>query len=546
MSTNKPELQNAIRINHRGFLPNSKKRFILTENKTAALDFSVILIDDVKYTCVYSGTLTPHEENGQLYYEGDFSAVTKEGDYHIEAGGFKSRQFIIYDRAYDICQRTMLEYFTYQRCGHPLGWHGECHLDDGIIKETGEKVDLCGGYHQSCDLRKSPGGVSIGVLSMLRFAVRDKSRWGKILVRDEAAWACDYYVKAIQESGAMYNTLNDPFGWEGRIFYKSAAPSSAQWNVTSALTLGYTYFKDTEPQRARVYLDTALRSYAYMTGTERSSELYRHPDKFQLGMDPDFFYDQCQRGTTADIAYEITVSADLYRATGNPAYLERMKECSADFLSSIKDGYVLMRREKEGKTVTSSCSYTWLSSGLLALCDLVELTGEHKDTLRHALLEICNYMDKSVWKTMVRVLTQTDLDSPYGHENKTLRQSIKNLTPWKDYFFCGTEVFEPSYACYMGIFLARGATLLEYDKPMGYAQAIADNLLGANILDSSHIRSIGYNHPQHHSYGQFFPSTPFIPGAVGIGYGSIDVYENTAEYDMPCVGLSMHLLSLLK
>ena len=381
---------------------------------------------------------------------------------------------------------------------------------------------------------------------MLRFAITDKSQWGKILVRDEASWACDYYVKTIQASGAMYNTLNDPFGWEGRIFYKSAAPSSAQWNVTSALTLGYMYFKDSEPQKARLYLDTALRSFEYMTGNERPSEVYRHPDKFQLGMDPDFFYDQCQKGSTADIAYEITVSADLYRATGKKEFLERMKKLSPIFLDSINDGYVLMRREMAGKTVTSSCSYTWLSSGLLALCDLVELTGEHKDELSLAVCEICRYMDKSVWKTIVRVLTPTDLDSPYGHENQTLRQAIRNLTPWENYFFCGTEVFEPSYACYIGIFLARSSVLLGESRAMDYAQVIADNLLGANILDSSHIRSIGYNHPQHHAFGQFFPSTPFIPGAVGIGYGSIDVYENSAEYDMPCVGLSMYLLSLLK
>ena len=136
MSLHKPEFQNAIRVNHRGFLPSSKKRFILTENKASSLEFSVIHIDDVKYVCVYKGTLTPFEENGHTYYEGDFSVVTKEGDYHIEAGGFKSRQFIIYKEAYDICQRTMLEYFTYQRCGHPLGWHGECHASESPFLAT--------------------------------------------------------------------------------------------------------------------------------------------------------------------------------------------------------------------------------------------------------------------------------------------------------------------------------------------------------------------------------------------------------------------------
>ena len=114
---------------------------------------------------------------------------------------------------------------------------------------------------------------------------------------------------------------------------------------------------------------------------------------------------------------------------------------------------------------------------------------------------------------------------------------------YEDFYYSQDEILEPSYACYIGIFLARGSKLLSNSKYMCYAQSIVDNLLGANILDSSHIRSIGYNHPQHHAFGQFFPSTPFIPGAVGIGYTTIDVYKHSAEYDMPCVGISMYLLS---
>ena len=217
----KYEFQNAIRVNHRGFLKKSQKRFILMENKTGSNDFSVFLIDNVKEIKVLDGKMVPFYENGHTFYEGDFSSITEDGDYFIVAGGFKSRQFVIYDGVYDICNRTMLEYFTYQRCGHPLGWNGTCHTDDGYIKETGERVDLCGGYHQSCDLRKSPGGVSIGVLGMLRFAINDKSEWGTILVADEVRWALEYFIKTIQENGVMYNTLNSPFGWKGREFYES-------------------------------------------------------------------------------------------------------------------------------------------------------------------------------------------------------------------------------------------------------------------------------------------------------------------------------------
>lgn len=540
------EFQNAIRVNHRGFLKKSQKRFILTENKTGSDNFSVFLIDNVKEIKVLDGKMLPFHENGQTFYEGDFSSIIEDGDYFIVAGGFKSRQFVIYDGAYDICNRTMLEYFTYQRCGHPLGWNGACHTDDGYIKETGERVDLSGGYHQSCDLRKSPGGVSIGVLGMLRFALKDKSGWGTILVADEVRWALEYFIKTIQENGVMYNTLNAPFGWNGREFYKSGAPSSAQWNTTSILALGYVYFKDKDEILAKKCLEKSLLSYDYMMSDRRPLEIYKHPDKYPMGMDPDVFYEQCRPGSTSDLAYQITASADLFRATGEKKYLEIIKNCLPGVQNSLKNGFVLIRQDDKEKTVSASCSYCWLMSGLLSLCDVYELLGNFnglRETLTVALDKVCEFADKSVWRTVEKLYSSADLSIVDGHLNMTRKDSMQGLIAYGDFYYSQDEILEPSYACYIGIFLARGSKLLSNSKYMCYAQSIVDNLLGVNILDSSHIRSIGYNHPQHHAFGQFFPSTPFIPGAVGVGYTTIDVYKNSAEYDMPCVGISMYLLS---
>ena len=539
------ELQNAIKVNHRGFLCNSKKRFILTENKNGSLDFSVYLIHDVKHICVYRGQMVEYKENGQAIYEGDFSSVCDNGDYFIEAGGYISRHFVIYDGAYDICQRTMLQYFTYQRCGHPLGWAGKCHLDDGYIKETGEHIDLSGGYHQSSDLRKSPGGVSIGVNGMLHFALSDKSQWGAILVKDEVRWALDYYLKTIQNNGVMYNTLNDPFGWEGRVFYKSGAPSSSQWNITSILVMGYMYFKDTDFDYAKKCLDTALRSYNYLMSEERSSEVYKHPDKYQMGMDPDFFFEQCRKNSTSDLCYQISASSDLYKATGEDKYLEHIKKCLPLVLDKLYE-FSLLRTDDTERSVMASCSYCWLMSGLLSLCDAYELLGDYcdiKNSLLNALNGLCVYMDKSIWKYAEKVYLNKDLDVIDGHENKTRRQYMRNLNKFGNCYYNDDEIFEPSIALYFGLFLVRCGKLLNDNKYIEYAQVIVDNLLGVNELDSSHIYAIGFNHARQHAYGQFFPSTPYIPGAIGVGYGTLDVYTSGSEYDMPCVGLAMYLIS---
>lgn len=48
-------LQNKTRVNHRGFLPNSQKRFILTQNDSSCESFFVFLVDNVEEIKVFEG-----------------------------------------------------------------------------------------------------------------------------------------------------------------------------------------------------------------------------------------------------------------------------------------------------------------------------------------------------------------------------------------------------------------------------------------------------------------------------------------------------------
>lgn len=555
-------LQNAIRVNHRGFLPSSPKRFVLTDIKTDERMFTVYAIQNVENIPVYKGTLERVAFGETLCFIGDFSSVVEDGDYFICAGGYTSRQFVIYKGVYDICLRTMLSYFTYQRCGHDLGWNGRCHTDDGYIKETGEHVDLSGGYHQSCDLRKSPGGVSIGVLGMLRFALKDKSAWGKHLTFDEAAWACDYFAKTIQENGAMYNTLNSPFGWEGRVFYRSPAPSSAQWNATSILATGHLLFKDRDAERAERYLAAAIHSWDFMTGPDRPEGVYRHPDAFPRGMDPDYFYDQCYKDSTADLGYRIQVACDMYRATGDESFLQTLRKDVESFTACIPCddlAQVLLQNNGSGAAVMTGGSYAWLPGGFVALCDACEMledSNELKKTIQTIADAFCKQAASSVWCSVRPLLTDADLDAPTGHptpgeQAKTVRDTVTDiqyygtLTNGMKCYTRTSNAIAVSLESTVGIFLVRASRILNEKKYRDAAQLVLDRILGVNAMDSSHIYAIGYNHAQRRAYGQFFPSTPFIPGAIGTPYDTVDAYESHSEYDMPCVGLAVYFISEL-
>ena len=557
-------MQNAIRVNMRGFLPNSYKRFVLCENGTGSDEFTVTLIhgEFVEHTVVYKGKMTEaHDEHGINWWVGDFSEVTADGDYYITAGGVDSRQFVIYKNAYDICQRTMLEYYTYQRCGHPLGWNGRCHTDDGYIAETGEHVDLSGGYHQSCDLRKSPGGVSIGVLGMMRYAVTDNSEWGDMLVTDEVKWACDYYVKNIQENGVMYNTMNDPFGWSGRIFYKSAAPSSGQWCASSILALGYLYLKERDLERAEKYLNAAIRSYDYLVSDRRPNALYRHPKVAQRGFDPDFFYDLCQKNSTADNFYRIMVDCDLYRATSDERYKQDIVATLPSVLDKLLDGdlaYVANEVFFEGGTVGGACNYSWSPAYPTALTDAYEIVGDVfglKEKIRAAADAMLKNAGISVWGEVKYIRSEADLsrkaDMPKPSQpDYTQMEKYKNILVSygsqgnQKYYLIDNGQISP-HCTVLGVFLAKASKICRDKKYSDFAQAALDLMLGVNPQDSSHIRSIGYNHSMHKAFGQFFPSTPFIPGAVPIGYKTVNAYDAFAEYDMPCVGNMMHLITEL-
>ena len=69
------QVQNAIRVNMRGFLPKARKKFVLTENKTGNAEFTVTLIhgEFVEHTVVFRGRMTTErDEDGREFQVGDF------------------------------------------------------------------------------------------------------------------------------------------------------------------------------------------------------------------------------------------------------------------------------------------------------------------------------------------------------------------------------------------------------------------------------------------------------------------------------------------
>ena len=74
-----------------------------------------------------------------------------------------------------------------------------------------------------------------------------------------------------------------------------------------------------------------------------------------------------------------------------------------------------------------------------------------------------------------------------------------------------------------------GAELFGRDDLRPSAQRTLDWVYGANPMLMSYIEGVGHNQRQRPIFGQFFPSTPQIPGAM--------IHTATGEYDMPAVAM---------
>ena len=89
------------------------------------------------------------------FLTGDFTQVERDGMYQVSIAGERSVPFFIRQ---DVWRRTLPKAFSFypsKRCGVAVpNVHPVCHLDDARRRDTGEYIDMTGGWHDAGDLRK--------------------------------------------------------------------------------------------------------------------------------------------------------------------------------------------------------------------------------------------------------------------------------------------------------------------------------------------------------------------------------------------------------
>ncbi len=160
MSKKEPQ----IFVNHKGFLCQSEKRVIVTNNR--AKRFEVQDMSRVKketlgeyedWETVFTGKLIKRKSPMGTYRVGGFSELDTPGIYRIVLPDHKTRsyQFKISDGIYHPLVRMFLDFVHNWRSGDfQNDWRGPGHMDDAIRLDNGNYHDASGGWYDAGDTRK--------------------------------------------------------------------------------------------------------------------------------------------------------------------------------------------------------------------------------------------------------------------------------------------------------------------------------------------------------------------------------------------------------
>lgn len=542
--------KDCILVNHVGFVPHGAKYCVVLN--PPAKEFAV-----QKWGTgpVLRGQLKHVDSELGDGWVGDFSSVQDEGVYAIQCGALQSRTVIISRDAVDPSLRVLFNYFPTQRCGNSLtGWHAPCHLDDARRVDTGEHVDLAGGWHQSCDLRKWMFGTPFGLVGLSQLGMLKHPRWERDQIADELRWGNRYFHNMVRPDGGIMDHIVVPVQWEKRDVYPNDPPACATYLMIIGQAMAGRYLGDKDPEHAKKCLDVAQHVWQYATdpasppGPYRPKVVPKHHD-WLVG-----FFDNYYRGSALERGDALYAAIKLHEATKNAAFLEQACALANDLVKLQLGGDVAanlaaacFRVGPDRDDLTAASLF-----GAMGLAELALLRPEHPDApqwkraVELMATQKCNMSERNPW----------GLIPSYWYSDRPGAGRSAGTARYR-YFFRfdgpnGSILLGPNHDILgNALFLLRANRLTGEKRYFDVACRQIDWVLGCNPFDASTVEGVGLNQPMRFvNYGEFFPPTPQIPGAVMTGIQG-DADDNpepfgnncSTEYDMPPTAMLMWLLS---
>jgi len=346
-----------IRINQLGYRTNDLKIAVFTglENENLK-SFRVIETESGKTVLekkgiVKSFPLSPFKSCYRL----DFSELSTDGTYRIDAGNAVSPDFRISDDVYDGTADFLLTYMRQQRCGYNPWLRDSCHTHDGYIiyggKDDSLHIDVTGGWHDAADYLQYVATSANATYQML-FAFSENpasfsdnylasglpGKDGIADVLNESRWGLDWLLKMNPAPGEMYNQIaddRDHIGFrfpnadtadygkgserpvyrctgkeQGLFSYKNRATgiASTAGKFSSAFARGAAVYKSIDPEFSYMLAGKAIAAFNY--GLENPGACQTAP-----GTAP-YFYEEDNWVDDMELA-----AIELFRITNDNKYL---------------------------------------------------------------------------------------------------------------------------------------------------------------------------------------------------------------------------------
>jgi hypothetical protein len=539
-----------IYVNHIGYTPKSDKFCLLG----GELSTEFIVRDQGINKVVQQGRLMQVKSDFGTYTVGDFSYLRIPGTYYIEAGSERTLPFRIAPDVYDEALQKIFGYFTMQRCGNTkLGWRGSaCHTDDGIRGDNGKHQDTEGGWHDACDLRKWVAPTLLGLMGLIQLKETFILTWDQGKVEDELRWGNRYFLKMQEPEGYLMNhcggdyfTHADNNRWtdnatdskDDRMIDTRPADTITQWIFILSEAKIARLLKETDPEYARTCMEAAERcmNWVMKENVTRSA---------------------------GELGAAISALVEIYRTVNDPRLLELIVRYAdtlvtlqvtrpEDSRSSIF-GFFWNRREP-AQSPDALEPYKSIWQGCWPFQGLVDLYGFYPN---HPKSELWANAIKLYCDNYLKPMTERNAFGivPYGLYRKDPGGNRNLGRFWYRWFMEANPdwyVGINSNLAATGFALAKAARIMNQLKWAALAQHQLDWILGVNPFNASTIMGMGHNHPQHMFGGEYYPPTPFLPGAVmnGISGDINDIPQlhpgswQECEYWTPMAAFTMCLLA---
>ncbi|MGA2631791.1 MAG: glycoside hydrolase family 9 protein [Terriglobia bacterium] len=417
--------------------------------------------------------------------------------YQITAGDERSIQFAIQD---EVWRRTMAKafgYYRYQRCGVEVpGVHPACHLDDARRRDTGEHVDVVGGWHDAGDLRKWMDVTMLNGIALLNLyrnnpdpRPADPTRQQ---ILDEVKFGNTYFLKMQDRDGKV---------WADAAGGVNGDNSDNHWTDNVVGTADDRYI-NTEKRGGTAAVFTTLQGLV--------GQCYAQAD-------PDYAKRCLEAGvrawrafpeappSTQDLAWWAMAACELYRATRDEEFRQHAYLLGRALMNHQNTSFIAEQRQVRGFWMNGDQPFMDIVDSALPPLALLELHAAFPEAedRRKWLDAVRLYLDEYVLPMSARNAYRImPLGMFIGSPTPETYRPLAGRLTYRYFHPARKQFWWQGANCHLGshaLVLGRAFQLLERREYVDLAYRQLEWIMGANPFAACMMTGEGMRNPYPHS-----------------------------------------------